>query len=60
MVYKPGPGGTRIRYPAHARPALNDRAIRIVFDPSLGEEIEDLDKPRRPDANKRPGSERPP
>jgi hypothetical protein len=60
MVYKPGPGGTRIRYPAHARPALNDRAIRIVFDPSLGEEIEDLDKPKRPDTPKRPGSEPPP
>ena len=59
MVYKPGPGGTRIRYPAYARPALNDRAIHIVFDPKLGDEIEDLDAPKRPDAAKPPASKPP-
>ncbi|HEY1379398.1 MAG TPA: carboxypeptidase regulatory-like domain-containing protein, partial [Gemmataceae bacterium] len=50
MIYRRSPGGTRIRYPAVVRPAVNAQDIRAVFDPTLGGEVEDLDAPEKPPA----------
>ncbi len=43
MAYKANPAGGRIRYPSHASPEMNAQDIRIVFDPELQAEAEDLD-----------------
>lgn len=43
MAYKANPAGGRIRYPSHASPAMNAQDIRIVLDPALQIEVEDLD-----------------
>jgi beta-lactamase regulating signal transducer with metallopeptidase domain len=43
MAYKGNPAGGRIRHPSHASPLMNASDIRIVFDPTLLEEPEDLD-----------------
>jgi beta-lactamase regulating signal transducer with metallopeptidase domain len=43
MAYKGNPAGGRIRHPSHATPEMNASDIRIVFDPTLLEEPEDLD-----------------
>jgi protocatechuate 3,4-dioxygenase beta subunit len=43
LAYKSNPAGGRIAHPVQLTPAMNDDAIRIVFDPSLTEELEDLD-----------------
>jgi hypothetical protein len=43
MIWKRNPRGGRIRYPAMIRPELNQQDIRVIYDPSLTREIEDLD-----------------
>jgi hypothetical protein len=48
MAYRAKPEGGRIRFPAKARPTLNQQDVRIVFDPRLTDEIEDLDTPKKP------------
>lgn len=50
LAYKSNPAGGRIAYPVQLTPAMNDEAIRIVLDPSLSEELEDLDKPANEDS----------
>ncbi|WP_442483699.1 carboxypeptidase regulatory-like domain-containing protein [Aeoliella sp. SH292] len=45
MAYKSNPAGGTIPYPARVKTEMNDDAIRIVLDPTLTEEPEDLDKP---------------
>jgi protocatechuate 3,4-dioxygenase beta subunit len=47
MVYKANPAGGAIVRPAKFRPETNQHDIRITYDPSLNEEIEDLDAPKR-------------
>jgi hypothetical protein len=47
MAYRANPRGGIIRFPAKVRPALNQQDIRILLDPTLVEEIEDLDKPKK-------------
>jgi hypothetical protein len=49
VAFRRTPGGRRIRYPSVVRPAMNEQTVRIVFDSSLGKEVEDLDKPKRPE-----------
>ena len=46
MTYRAGPGGTRILYPSIVRPKPNQQDVRILFDPTLGEGVEDLDAPK--------------
>lgn len=46
MAYKANPAGGRIRYPSHASPDINDQDVRIILDPKLQSEIEDLDSRR--------------
>ncbi len=43
MTYKANPNGGRIIHPCKLTVKLNEKNIRIVFDPSLGSGIEDLD-----------------
>ncbi len=43
MAYRAGAGGTRVRYSTRICPALNQQDIRILLDPTLDTEIEDLD-----------------
>ena len=43
MAYIANPKGGFIHYPAHAGATLNQQDIRIVLDPALNEDIEDLD-----------------
>ena len=43
MVYGPTPAGEFIKFATHVRPKLGQTDIRIVFDPTLTEEIENLD-----------------
>ena len=43
MAYRRDPAGGRVRHAANAMPNLNQRDIRILLDPSLLEETEDLD-----------------
>ena len=43
MAYKANPAGGRILHPSHVSPAMNADDIRIILDPSLLEEPEDLD-----------------
>lgn len=43
MAFKANPSGGRILHASHASPEMNANDIRIVFDPSLFEEPEDLD-----------------
>ena len=47
MAYKPNPAGGIIRFPSHTRPKVGDDMIRIIFDPELTQEVEDLDKPNK-------------
>lgn len=44
MIYKRGPGGTTIRYPVRIVTQMNQTGIRIVYDLSLLDGVEDLDK----------------
>jgi hypothetical protein len=53
MAYRPNPKGGPIRHPGIAHPTLNQKDVRIVLDPTLGDEIEDLDTPKPP-GNKKP------
>ncbi len=46
-AYRQNPDGVAIRFPAKARPALNQQNIRILLDPSLTDEVEDLDAPKK-------------
>jgi hypothetical protein len=48
MAYRANPQGGQIRFPAKARPALNQQDVRIVLDPRLTDEVEDLDAPKGP------------
>jgi len=48
MAYRANAQGGRIRFPAKALPALNQQDVRIVLDPRLTDEVEDLDAPKRP------------
>jgi hypothetical protein len=48
IAYRANPQGGRIRFPAKARPTLNQQDVRIVLDPKLTDEIEDLDATSRP------------
>jgi hypothetical protein len=43
MIWKRTPHGGRIRYPAMVRPAMNQQDIRVIYDATLANEIEDLD-----------------
>ena len=43
MAYKRNPVGGRILHPCKLKVELNQKEIRIVFDPKLGSGIEDLD-----------------
>jgi beta-lactamase regulating signal transducer with metallopeptidase domain/protocatechuate 3,4-dioxygenase beta subunit len=52
MTYRANPGGGIIHYPSIVRPAANQQDVRILFAPTLGEGVEDLDAPKRPDAAK--------
>jgi hypothetical protein len=45
MAHKPNPAGGIIRFPSFTRPRSGDDKIRIIIDPDLAEEVEDLDKP---------------
>jgi hypothetical protein len=45
MAYKANPGGGVIRFPSYTRPKVGDDKIRILLDPELTQEVEDLDKP---------------
>jgi protocatechuate 3,4-dioxygenase beta subunit len=46
--------GVPIRHPAYVRPSMNQQDIRIVLDPTLDRDIEDLDAPKRPSGKKQP------
>jgi protocatechuate 3,4-dioxygenase beta subunit len=48
MAYRANPKGGPIRFPAKMRPTLNQQDVRIVLDPSLTSEVEDLDRPKEP------------
>jgi protocatechuate 3,4-dioxygenase beta subunit len=48
MAYHNDGRGGRVLYPSISRPKMNQQDIRIVFDPSLSEPIEDLDAPKKP------------
>ena len=41
--------GGRIRYPSVLRTEMNQQDIRILLDPTLGDGVEDLDAPKRPE-----------
>ncbi|HVU88480.1 MAG TPA: carboxypeptidase regulatory-like domain-containing protein [Pirellulales bacterium] len=43
MAYRANPAGGVIRHPSRTRPAFNQQDIRILLDPTLDAEIEDLD-----------------
>jgi len=43
MAYRANPAGGTIRYSVKVHPELNAGDIRIVYDPKLGSDIEDLD-----------------
>jgi protocatechuate 3,4-dioxygenase beta subunit len=43
LAYRANPQGGRIFYPAKVQPRLNQDDIRIVFNPKLTAEVEDLD-----------------
>lgn len=45
MAYRANPMGGPILYPARVRPQPNQQDIRIIFDPKLTQEVEDLDAP---------------
>jgi Predicted outer membrane protein len=47
LAYKANPGGGVIRFPSYTRPKIGDDKIRIIFDPELTQEVEDLDKPNK-------------
>jgi hypothetical protein len=47
MAYRGNPKGGQIRYPSVVRPTKNQRTIRIIFDPTLDESLEDLDAPKK-------------
>jgi len=47
MAYRANPKGGVIRFPAKVRPTKGQQDIRIVLDPALTSEIEDLDAPRK-------------
>ncbi|MFO0808338.1 MAG: carboxypeptidase regulatory-like domain-containing protein [Gemmataceae bacterium] len=48
MIWKAGPGGTRIRFPAVVKTTTNQQDVRAVYDPTLADEVEDLDAPKKP------------
>ncbi len=52
MVFRANPKGGPIRYSTTARPEMGQQNIRITFDPSLDQDVEDLDKPKRTEGNK--------
>jgi hypothetical protein len=43
MIWKRNPRGGRIDFPARVSPAMNQQDIRVIFDPTLTSEVEDLD-----------------
>ena len=43
MAYMRNSAGGTVKYPVRVEPKLNSKDIRIIFDPTLGTEIEDLD-----------------
>jgi protocatechuate 3,4-dioxygenase beta subunit len=44
MAYMRNPKGGRIFFPAKVRPEINQQDIRILYDPSLTEDVENLDE----------------
>jgi protocatechuate 3,4-dioxygenase beta subunit len=46
MAYRRNPFGAHILYPAKIKPKSNDQNIRIIYDPNLNDDVEDLDKPK--------------
>jgi hypothetical protein len=53
MAYQANPKGGKIERPSITRPRLNQEDIRIVFDPTLNQPIEDLDAPKQPKEKKK-------
>ena len=47
MAYRANPKGGVIRFPAKVRPTKGQQDIRILLDPELTSEIEDLNAPRK-------------
>jgi hypothetical protein len=47
IAYRANPQGGRIRFPALIRPTKSQQDIRILLDPTLTDEIEDLDAPKK-------------
>jgi hypothetical protein len=47
MAYRANPKGGVIRFPARVRPTKGQQDIRILLDPELTSDIEDLDAPRK-------------
>lgn len=47
ITHRTPPGG-RVGKPSIVRPEMNQQSIRIVFDPNLKDDVEDLDKKRPP------------
>jgi hypothetical protein len=51
-AFRSNPKGGRIRHSSVVHPKLNQQDVRIVLDPALNEEIEDLDAPKPPTSQK--------
>src|SRR5205085_5408022 len=54
FVYKRKPKDPAIKNSTKVKTAMNQKEVRVLFDPALGEDIEDLDAPKPPakkDAN---------
>jgi hypothetical protein len=52
MAFRANPKGGPIRHPARVSPEIGRQNIRMVYDPTVGDEVEDLDKPKRPGGDK--------
>jgi hypothetical protein len=46
VAYMPQPGGGLIRFATRISPRLNQTDVRIVLDPKLTKDVEDLDRPK--------------
>jgi hypothetical protein len=52
LSYMQNPGEEYIRYTVKTRPALNQKDVRIILDPSLHTPIESLDEPKKQDVSR--------
>jgi protocatechuate 3,4-dioxygenase beta subunit len=52
MTFRANPQGGRIVHPSTIQPTLNQKNLRIVFDPSLTDDVDDIDKPKPPPGKK--------